>query len=245
MGEKYPALRYSDHMAEDFQNGCLTIKCNSWGEFEERIEECKEPEYKYLWRGQSREKPLRPNIYRDYTPDEKNVPQHLCQFRKDMPGTVALVQFLERAKNERTEEFEEALSKYYNMIHPKADDNNPKENYAKDFIDDIFWAIGQHHRLKTPLLDWTMDPYKALFFAFCAKKEGDDKRVVYGLAEKSRLLLKNELSKKRYIELLTNLNFVQRILDSSDSPPVLKGVIRRMFDRINAQNGIFSKSLHI
>ena len=90
-----------------------------------------------------------------------------------------------------------------------------------------------------------MDPYKALFFAFCAWKEEHNKRVVFGLAEKNRLLLEKGRRTKRYIELLTNLNFIQMILDSSSSPLAPKEIIRPMFDRINAQDGIFTHSLHI
>jgi hypothetical protein len=188
MGEKYPALRYSNKMGEDFKNGVWTVECDSWREFEDRIEECKEPKYKYVWRGQSCEKPLRPTIYRDNnTPNDNNIELHLNQFKKDMPGADAIKKFLDQAQKQSTNAFEKALSEYYNMIHPKADDNDPKENYVKDFIDDIYWAIGQHHGLKTPLFDWTKDPYKALFYAFCERKEKDDKRVVFGLAEKSRL----------------------------------------------------------
>ncbi|OAS20461.1 FRG domain-containing protein [Paenibacillus oryzisoli] len=59
-----------------------------------------------------------------------------------------------------------------------------------------WWALGQHHGLATPLLDWSISPYVAAFFAFAEERDDNDSnegRAIFALekddvGEKSRQL---------------------------------------------------------
>jgi len=81
---------------------------------------------------------------------------------------------------------DEQLAKFRHAIRGRIDDRALLDSYDDNRQCDELWAVGQHHGLMTPLLDWTYSPYVALFFAFAkadVKGEETDNpyRVVYFL----------------------------------------------------------------
>ena len=87
--------------------------------------------------------------------------------RYDWPLTPSLGRFDPR--NIITKEVAEAqLRLFRRAVRGRISDRTLVETDEQDEL----WAVGQHHGLLTPLLDWTYSPYVALFFAF----EKEDRR---------------------------------------------------------------------
>lgn len=87
--------------------------------------------------------------------------------RYDWPLTPSLGRFDPR--NIITKEVAEAqLRLFRRAVRGRISDRTLVASEEEDEL----WAVGQHHGLLTPLLDWTYSPYVALFFAF----EKEDRR---------------------------------------------------------------------
>ncbi|ODA43118.1 FRG domain-containing protein [Desulfosporosinus sp. BG] len=103
-------------------------------------------------------------------------------------------------------------------------------NLEKMESDDEWWASGLHYSLVTPLLEWTISPFVAAYFAFCKESKEQGKRAIYSFAKRAVMVKNDELKMKN---------------PGTSEDDLFVKYIKPLFDddsRLANQSGLFTKS---
>ena len=98
----------------------------------------------------------------------------------------------ENGKTDSKEILNSHLERFKYAIRGRRGINPPQIETENDW-----WALGQHHGLNTPLLDWTKSPFVASYFAMVPKLESSTNfRVIYGISQTTIKIISAENLKK-------------------------------------------------
>ena len=119
--------------------------------------------------------------------------------------------------------FKEAMNKSYpNALPP-------------DDVD--IWALGQHYGLKTPLLDWSLSPYIAAYFAFIEGSKqndlDDNYRYIYALNRSLERLLSKRKKANQVLSSDRSVPFIDQLPYPNPRFTAQQGILTKAFQGNN------------